>query len=190
MTSEMLIVKTSQVARIAARSIRLIFYFSLFIFHFSLLNVFAQDDDTAPPPITIFSKEERSRLDAESDLKSRTKLALEFMGTRLAAAERLHAGEDYDGLFRELGAFQGLMDNSLDYLLKRDTGNGKVLDNFKRLEIGLRGFGPRLETIRRDLPTRYEDYVRKLVKYVRDARSKAIDPQFADTVLPKPKSSP
>lgn len=170
----------------------LAFYICLFTFAFSLSSVSAQDDpeEIAPPPLKLISKDERSRLDAESDLKSRTKLALEMMNTRLAAAENLHTGEDYDSLFRELGAFQGLMDNSLDYLLKRDTGSGKVLDNFKRLEIGLRGFAPRLETIRRDLPIRYEDYLRKLIKYVRDARSKAIDPQFADTVLPRQKSSP
>ena len=152
----------------------------------------AQDDqpDLAPPPLKVISKDERTRLDGETDVKSRTKLALEMMNFRLAAAERLGTGEDYDGVFRELGIFHALMDNSLDYLLKRDAGSGKVLDNFKRLEIGLRAFGPRLETLRRDVPLRYEDYLRRLIKYVRDARSKAIDPQFADTVLPKTKTNP
>ena len=164
--------------------------FCLFTFTFCL-SVSAQSDpqDVAPPPLKIISKDEHMRLNGETDLKLRTKLALEMMNLRLAAAEKLHAGEDYDGVFRELGAFNGLMDDGLDYLLKRDTGSVKVLDNFKRLEIGLRGFGPRLESIRREVPLRYEDYLRKLIQYVRDARSKAIDPQFGDTVLPKNKTS-
>src|SRR5438445_10150953 len=139
------------------RHVLAVLFFSLFTFNFSLLTASAQDDpqDIAPPPITAMSKDERSRLEGETDLKLRTKLELGMMNDRLMAAEKLHSSEDYDGLFRELGAFQGLMDNGLDYLLKHDTGSGKVLDNFKRLEIGLRGFGPRLEMIRRELPIRY-----------------------------------
>ena len=169
-------------------------YFCLFTLAFLLtlltpLSAAAQDDqDVAPPPLKLISKDERSRLDGVTDLKLRTKLELDMMNNRLMTAEKLHSSEDYDGVFHELGSFQGLMDDNLDYLLKRDTGNGKVLDNFKRLEIALRGFGPRLEIIRRDLPPRYEDYLRRLIKYVRDARSKAIDPQFGDTVVPQKKS--
>jgi len=109
------------------------------------------------------------------------------MGARLTEAERLNSTGDFDGMFRELGGFHGLMDNSLGYLQERDVGSGKVLDNFKRIEIGLRGFAPRIEAIRRDLPLRYEGYLNKLLKYVRDARSKAIEPLFADTVLPERK---
>ncbi len=184
-------VKSFEITRLATRSVRVILYFSLFTFSFSLLSVYAQDDpqDIAPPPLKLVSKVERSRLDGETDLKLRTKLELAMMNDRLMAAEKLHSTEDYDGVFHELGFFQGLMDDSLDYLLKRNTGNGKILDNFKRLEIGLRGFGPRLEIIRRDLPPRYEDYLRRLIKYVRDARSKAIEPQFGDTAVPKAKTS-
>ncbi len=78
----------------------------------------------------------------------------------------------------------GLLDNTLDFLGKQDSNKGKVLDNYKRLEIGLRGFAPRLETIRRDLPLRYEDYVHKLLKYVRDSRSRAVEPMFGSSVVP------
>ena len=192
MKSEKLKVKSFGRFGRSMRNILAVLFFSLFTFHFSLLTAAAQDDqqDLAPPPLKVISKDERSRLDIETDIKSRTKLALQMMNDRLAAAEKLDVNEDFEGVFRELGVFNGLMDNGLDYLLKRDTGSGKVLDNFKRLEIGLRGFGPRLETIRRDIPPRYEDYLRKLIKYVRDARSKAIDPQFADTVLPRQKPNP
>jgi hypothetical protein len=146
----------------------------------------AQDDppDLAPPPVKVVSREEMTRLNAEGgDIKDRTKLVLELMNVRLTSAERLRAGEDFDGVFRELGYFHGLMDNGIDFLQKHNNGTGKILDNFKRLEIGLRAFMPRLEMVRRELPLRYEDYVRKLIKFVRDARTKATEPLFSDKIV-------
>ncbi len=152
------------------------------------MSVFAQEvpPEVAPPPLKIFSKEERSRLDAKvAVIKERTKLSLELMDLRLDAAEKFAGGRQFEAMFTELGGFQALMDDSLDYLNRRDTGsNGKVLDNFKRIEIGLRGFSPRIETIRRELPLRYDDYVRKLMKYVRAARTRATEPFFGDSVVP------
>ncbi|MEK7855704.1 MAG: hypothetical protein AAB288_06415, partial [Acidobacteriota bacterium] len=62
---------------------------------------------------------------------------------------------------------------------------GKVLNNFKRLEIGLRQFRPRLELIRRGIPSEYEPYLRSLIQYVRDARAKAVEPLFGDSVVPR-----
>jgi hypothetical protein len=47
----------------------------------------------------------------------------------------------------------------------------------------LRSYTPRLELIRRDLPIKYEYYVRVLIKVLREARARAIDPLFDDTVL-------
>ena len=155
------------------------------------LSVFAQGDDkgrdTAPPPVRVLSRSDRERLDTKRDVKDRTKLALEMMSERLTSAEKLMTSEEFDAVFRELGYFHGLMENSVDFLERRDTGSGKVLDNFKRLEMGLRAFLPRLETIRREIPNRYEDYVGIVMKYLRDARSKAFEPMFSDTVLPPKK---
>ena len=48
----------------------------------------------------------------------------------------------------------------------------------------LRGFAPRLGLLRREIPAEYDYYVRVLIKYLRDARSKAIEPLFGDTVVP------
>ncbi len=164
-----------------------ILFFSLFTIHYSLLTaISAQDEQTelAPPPLRTITKDEKVRLGNESDLKAHTKLSIELMNERLSQAEQLNTATNYDGVFRELGGFQGILDYTLDFLEKSDANNGKVLDNFKRFEIGLRGFVPRLETIRRDLPLRYEDYVHKLIKYVRESRSKAIEPQFGNSVIP------
>jgi hypothetical protein len=69
--------------------------------------------------------------------------------------------------------------------LARQTNDKKNLDNYKRLEIGIRSFMGRLEVVRRELPIRYEKYVRDLIKYLRESRSRALEPQFSDTVLPQ-----
>ena len=142
------------------------------------------DDELAPPPLRLLSAEEKGKLAAENDVKRRTKLALELMDVRLKQAEAFDATEDHDRMFLQLGGFHGLMDNMLEFLDKSDKDSQKVLGNFKRFEIGLRGFTPRLELIRRDLPIRYENYVRSLIKNLRAARAKAIEPLFDDSVVP------
>jgi hypothetical protein len=180
----------------STRGVRLDALLSSFVFlviFFALPSVTSGQDDNlevAPPPVKLLSKDERSLLDAKAvDLKARTKLALELMDARLDAAEKWAGSRQFDTMFDELGGFHALMDDSLEFLNRRDSGsNGKVLDNFKRLEIGLRAFSPRIEVIRRELPIRYDDYVRRLMKFVRDARTKATEPLFSDTVVPNRKN--
>ncbi len=163
--------------------------FALFLLltaHCSLLTAHAQENepkDTAPPPLKILSKEETRQLNAETDIKKRTKLALDLMEIRLKKAEQLNSQEQYAEMFDELGGFHALVDKTLDFLDRNDDGSGKVLNNFKRVEMTLRVFLPRLELIRRDLPERYELYVRDLAKFVRRARARAIEPLFGDTVV-------
>ncbi len=145
----------------------------------------AQDDppELAPPPVKVIPPLIAKALDAEKDIGDRTKMIVKQLGLTLAGAEKAHSGSDHDGMFRDLGIFEALVDNSLDFLDGRNDGRGKVLDNYKRVEIALRGFIPRLETLRREVPLRYEDYVRNLIKYVRDARTRATEPLFSNTVV-------
>ena len=133
----------------------------------------------------MLTKEERTLLEPMVDAKARTKLALEYMNTHMTSAEAYNEQHQYDAMFKELGGFHGLLDNTLLFLTKSDRTSNRVLDNLKRFEIGLRGFTPRLEVIHRELPFRYEDYVRKLIAYVRNARTKALDPLFSDSVIKK-----
>ncbi|MFL6374609.1 MAG: hypothetical protein ACJ73D_08095 [Pyrinomonadaceae bacterium] len=153
--------------------------------------IFAQDDDTdaAPPPIAIVPKNDKAELASEATLKDRAKISLTLMDGHIAAAEKLSNEHDPNGAFKELGMFEGLMDDSVTYLAKNDTNNGKTLDALRKLEIGLRAFMPRLETIRRILPMNCDDYVRKLMAHLRDARDRAIDPMFSDNVV-KPRGTP
>ncbi len=157
----------------------------------SLLAANAQPEtqfgETAPPPLKILSKTEKSQLDSVTDIKQRTKLSLELIEIRLVKAEGFSAQEQFPEMFTELGGFHALVDNTLDFLSGNNNNSGKVLNNFKRIELSLRKYITRLELIRRDLPIKYELYVRKLVKHIRDARTKAVEPLFDDTVLPDKK---
>ena len=141
-------------------------------------------DNSAPPPPKVLSKDERTQLDVLTDVKKKTKLALLLMDLRIKRAEDLHTRELDDEMFAELGGFHALVDYTLDFLNNSDKDSGKVLNNFKRFEIGLRAFVPRLEVLRRDMPLKFEFYVRRLMLYLRDARAKAVEPLFGDTVVP------
>jgi len=138
----------------------------------------------APPPIKTLSKEEKTALDATGDVKNRTKLALELMDVRLKKAEDLNTEERYNALLAELGGFQALMDDALKYLNRNDNGRGKVMNTFKKFEMSLRTFTPRLELIRREMPERFEYHVRKILIFLRDTREKAVEPLFGDSVVP------
>lgn len=147
----------------------------------------AQDDDfdpnAAPPPVRAMTNSERTQLDAQQGLKDRTKLALALMSSRLSKAEELNAKSDFTAMYNELGGFHALMDDTLDFL-EMAPRKEKTLDNLKRFEMTLRSFTPRLGLIRREIPAEYDHYVRSLLKYLRDARSKAIEPLFGDSVVP------
>ncbi|MBK7934642.1 MAG: hypothetical protein IPK01_14465 [Acidobacteria bacterium] len=175
-------IKTLGSALISAHRFALYASVLLSIFHFSFSTVSAQPE-TVPPPSKIIAKEEKAKLESVTDEKDRTILALAFMDAHLKQAEKLFQTQDYYNLYVELGAFHYLMDNTLDYLLRRNNGSSRMRNNLKRYEIGLRGFAPRLELIRREVPPKYEPYIFKLLKNLRDARTSAIEPQFGDTVI-------
>lgn len=147
----------------------------------------AEGDDPAPPPLKFVTKADLAKLEAVTDAKKRTQLALDLMSERLKTAETFGAQDQLDEMYKELGGFHGIMDNTLAFLDSSDQNRGKVLNNYKRFEIGLRQFRPRLELIRRDIPVRYEAYVRNLIVYLREARAKAVEPLFGDSVVPRNK---
>ncbi|MGI8555189.1 MAG: hypothetical protein ACR2LT_02380 [Pyrinomonadaceae bacterium] len=172
----------------------LCFSFCLFTFYFllSAAPVSAQDDqppkDAAPPPMRIIPKDERKLLNDERDIKKRTQLALNLMETHLLKAEELGSQNKFQDSLFELGNYNAIRKNALDFLNSRDDHGNKVDNNFKRLEIGLRKTVPRLEILRREMPFNYGYYVRELQKFVRDTRAKALEPLFDDTVVPERKT--
>jgi hypothetical protein len=153
---------------------------------FTPLSYSQEPDDLsriAPPPARSLSKEEKDLLESQSEIKKVTKIALELMESRMKKAEAADSLDNFDAMFIELGSFHALMDYTLAFLLDKHGDGKKAFNDFKRYELGLRGYTPRLELIRRDLPIKYEYYVRTLIKYLRAARSKAIDPLFDNSVV-------
>ena len=106
------------------------------------------------------------------------------MDVRLTRAEEFNAKGDFTRMYNELGGFHALMDDTLEFLYGSSKNRDSVLNNFKRFELGLRKFGPRIGVMRREIPIEYDPYLKSLVRYLRDARSKAVEPLFADTVVP------
>lgn len=145
------------------------------------VQVGAQDDDFPeyrPTPKIELSKNERTALDGAKDSKKYLKVALELMESRIASAEKLAANGDFDAMHAELGGFHAVMDTSLDHLIAAENRRGKVLETFKRFEIALRGFTPRIENMRRDAPEKYGAYMVKLLKRIRENRTRAIEPFY------------
>ncbi|HEY0658535.1 MAG TPA: hypothetical protein VGD05_08675 [Pyrinomonadaceae bacterium] len=140
-------------------------------------------NEIAPPPLKIISKSEKKLLEETPDVKKRTILALQLMESKLKVIEELDNQNEFAKMYEELGGFHALMDYTLNFLYL-SNGNRKNLSNLKRYEMGLRVFPPRIEVIRRELPVKYEPYLRELLKVIRDTRSKAIEPFFGNTVVP------
>lgn len=153
-----------------------------------LLVAKAQTDDppdAAPPPMKVIPKDERKLIDSEKDLKKRTQVSLDLLDAHLLKAEQLSTQSDFQSSINELGNFHAILENVLNYLNSRDDGGNKVDSNFKRLEIGLRKTIPRLEILRRGMPFSYGYYVQKLQKFVREARAKALEPLFDNSIVPE-----
>jgi len=142
-------------------------------------------EGVVPPPLSFVSKDEKRLLAAEKKSKGRTKVSLALMNTRIAKAESSSDKSEYQESLNELGNFRALMNDALGHL-RQNSGRKGISRNVKRFEIGLRGFIPRLESLRRSLPFSHSYHVSKLIKSVRDARKEAIDSFFGDTVLPSP----
>src|SRR5688572_1174466 len=80
----------------------------------------AQDDDKpkdlVPPPLAVVSKGEKERLDAQTDVKKRTELAIELMDARLLKATEFSSKNQYKESLDELGGFQALLRNAFNFL--------------------------------------------------------------------------
>jgi hypothetical protein len=148
------------------------------------LAAYPQDPgDIAPPPIKMLSKSEKADLTAKTEPKQRTTLALDLMNRRLSSAEKFRTDENYSLMYAELGGFHALMDDTIQFLLKANTREGKQLNSLKKFEIGLRSYVPRLEAVRRDLPSNFDPYLKALLKNIDETREKAMAPFFSNTVI-------
>ena len=88
-------------------------------------------------------------------------------------------------MYQELGGFQALLDNQLDFLLRNSSTSNKSIVSLKKFEFSLHAFAPRIELLRREVPSEYEPYLLSLLKYLNEAREKALEPLFGDAGQPR-----
>lgn len=141
---------------------------------------------TAPPPLKVVSREERARIDAADDPKARLRTTIELAELRLAKAEVLTNDHDFEGATGELGNYEALMDDALDYLSPMMRDKNKTRDLYKRLELALRAHGPRLTAIRRSTPLEYAVWIKELEEFARKGRTEALNSFYGHTVFREP----
>jgi hypothetical protein len=137
----------------------------------------------APPPIKLITKEERLQIDQAGDSKSRIRVTVELAAARLTRAEQLTKQSNYDAAGTEVGSYEALIQDSLDFIgaMKRDSN--KTRDLCKRLELALRAQGPRLTTMRRETPLEHAVWIKKTEEFARAARTEALNTFYGHTVV-------
>jgi hypothetical protein len=135
----------------------------------------------APPPMIYIPEDARRQLLSMRDEKARTRLSLELAEARLARAEQQTELKQFNAATAELGIYQALFEDALQYLHR--SGAGSTRDLFKRLEQALHKHAARIETIRRATPSEFSGNVRTLLKHVRDLRTEALEAFYGNTVL-------
>jgi hypothetical protein len=143
----------------------------------------AGDNDPAPPPMKFIPGESRDRLSLERDLKGRTKLSLELAASRLTSAESQTQAERFDEAGIELGVYQALIADAIEFLQKQGRRDNKIRDNFKRIDLALREHTPRIEKIRRTTPAQSAVHVKEALDFVRQSRTDALESFYGETVL-------
>lgn len=137
----------------------------------------------APPPMKFVSSPERAQLSSARDVKARTRASIELAEARLQRAEELTTALQYDAASTELGCYQGLMEDAMNYLNGLKTDKGKMRDLFKRVELTLRAQGTRIEALRRVTPMEYGINIKAITDYTRSARTEALNAFYGDTVV-------
>jgi hypothetical protein len=167
------------------------------VLHLALLSLFwyvpvlhAQEPPAqqlpAPPPLKIVSREERARIDGADDSKARIRTTIELAELRLAKAEVLTSGRDFEGAIAELGKYEALIEDALNYLSPMLREKNKTRDLYKRLELALRAHGPRLTAVRRSTPLEYAVWIKELEDFARKGRTEALNSFYGHTVFREP----
>jgi hypothetical protein len=141
---------------------------------------------TAPPPPKIISKEERAQMEQTADSKTRVRITIDLAAARLTRAEQLTKLSDYDAAGAEVGSYEALIQNALDFIGEMKRDSNKTRDICKRLELALRSHGPRLTTMRRETPLEYAVWVKKAEEFARSARTEALNRFYGHTVVREP----
>ena len=142
---------------------------------------------TAPPPIRLITKEERALIDQAGDSKARVRQTIDLAAARLTRAEQFTRQADYTAAGNEVGSYQALIDDTLEYMATMKRDSNKTRDLYKRIELALRAHGPRLTTMRRETPLEYAVWIKKVEEFAREGRTEALNSFYGHTVVREPK---
>jgi hypothetical protein len=141
----------------------------------------------APPPFKMIVKEEREALEtAAKDAQKRLKLTIEFADGHLSRAEQHTSRANYDAASSEVGMYQALLENALQFLSTFKRDSNKTRDLYKRLELALRADGPRLTAMRRTTPLEFAVWIKQVEDFARDGRTEALNSFYGHTVVRDP----
>ena len=165
-------------------SCSLLFTFALLTAHEARCQDMRLPFTAAPPPMKFVPRTEREELSSITDAKAHTREAVRLAEERLARAEALTAGQQYEAATEQLGIYQGLIEDAIRFLEKASNGkSNKSRDTYKYLDLKLHTHCARLEAIRRVTPSEYAVNVKAICEYARDVRAAALNSFFGDTVI-------
>lgn len=155
---------------------------------------------TAPPPFKMIVKDERAQIEQTRDASKRIKLTIQFAAAHLVVAEQHTTQGNFEAASTEIGMYHALIENALSFLSTFKRDSNKTRDLYKRLELALRGHGPRLTAMRRITPLEFAVWIKNVEDFVREGRTEALnsfyghtvvrDPQKNDKSKAKPKETP
>ncbi len=137
----------------------------------------------APPPMQYIPDALQAQLNTARDAKARTRLAIEVAEVRLASAEQHTALQQFDPAAAELGVYQALATDALQYLQQLGKNDGKTRDLYKLLELALFRHSGRIEAMRRNTPSEFVGNVRAALIQTRATRTAALDAFYGNSVL-------
>ena len=153
-------------------------------------------DQTAPPPMKIITRAERSQLEQAKDDKARVKLTIELAETHLTKVETNTSQQQYEGAAAEAGMYWALVEDALNFMKTVERDSNHRRDLYKRLELTLRAHGPRWTTIRHSTPAEYAVWIKEIEEFARNGRTEALNSFYGHTVIrdsspkpPEPKES-
>ena len=150
----------------------------------------AAEIEDVPPPVIAASAAELQQLKTAADYKQHTQLCLELADTRLQRAEAETGAANYQAVLTDLAGYRALIENGLKFLQSNGDDSKKTRDNFKKMELALRAHTPRLETLRRAAPFEFAVRLKTVLDYAKEARGRALDSFFSDSVLPSNLAAP
>ena len=140
-------------------------------------------DQTAPPPLKVITRQERTQLNEAKDAKARLKLTLELAEAHLANAENRTSQREFDNAAAEVGMYWALVEDLFRFLKTIQRDNDRTRDLYKRLELSLRVHGPRLSLMRRSTPAEYAVWIKEIEESARKGRTEALNSFYGHTVV-------